>query len=205
MALYNYKNRHLIVTFFAIISFNLVDVHSQPSIINDSLKIKDNDLKSTFIDQIIQIPFANRIERKYITSSVTSVSGEKLKKTKLTAAHKKFPFNALVEVTNLANRRSVIVRINDRGPYKKGRVIDLSEAAAKKLNLKKIGLVKVKIKLVGFENELMLIPYQKLALESTPKFSRNFYQKSRLKYKTHYKMKKNVKNKKYINKKYYKR
>jgi len=80
MALYNYKNRHLIVTFFAIISFNLVDVHSQPSIINDSLKIKDNDLKSTFIDQIIQIPFANRIERKYITSSVTSVSGEKLKK-----------------------------------------------------------------------------------------------------------------------------
>jgi TonB-linked SusC/RagA family outer membrane protein len=80
MALYNYKNRHLIVTFFAIISFNLVDVHSQPSIINDSLKIKDNDLKSTFINQIIQVPFANRIERKYITSSVSSVSGEKLKK-----------------------------------------------------------------------------------------------------------------------------
>jgi len=133
-----------------------------------------------------------------------TASGEKLKKTKLTAAHKKFPFNALVEVTNLTNRRSVIVRINDRGPYKKGRVIDLSEAAAQKLNLKKIGLVKVKIKLVGFENELMLIPYQKLALESNPKFSRNFYQKSRLKYKTHYKMKKNVKNKKYINKKYYK-
>jgi rare lipoprotein A (peptidoglycan hydrolase) len=64
-------------------------------------------------------------------------------------------------------------------------VIDLSEAAAKKLNLKKIGLVRVKIKIVGFENELMLIPYQKLALESNPKFSRNFYQKSRLKYKTH--------------------
>ena len=134
-----------------------------------------------------------------------TASGEKLKKTKLTAAHKNFPFNALVEVTNLANRKSVIVRINDRGPYKKGRVIDLSEAAAKKLNLKKIGLVKVKIKLVGFENELMLIPFQKLALESNPKFSRNFYQKSRLKYKTHYKMKKNVKHKKYINKKYIKR
>ena len=134
-----------------------------------------------------------------------TASGEKLKKTLLTAAHKRFPFNALVEVTNLANRKSVIVRINDRGPYKKGRVIDLSEAAAKKLNLKKIGLVKVKIKIVGFENELMLIPYQKLALESNPKFSRNFYQKSRLKYKTHYKMKKNVKHKKYINKKYIKR
>jgi rare lipoprotein A len=127
-----------------------------------------------------------------------TASGEKLKKTSLTAAHKRFPFNTLVEVTNLANRKSVIVRINDRGPYKKGRVVDLSEAAAKKLNLKKIGLVRVKIKIVGFENELMLIPYQKLSLASTPKFSRNFYQKSRLKYKTHYKMKKNVKNKKYI-------
>lgn len=127
-----------------------------------------------------------------------TASGEKLKKTSLTAAHKRFPFNTLVEVTNLANRRSVIVRINDRGPYKKGRVVDLSEAAAKKLNLKKIGLVRVKIKVVGFENELMLIPYQKLSLESTPHFSRNFYQKSRLKYKVHYKMKKNVKNKKYL-------
>lgn len=127
-----------------------------------------------------------------------TASGEKLKKTSLTAAHKRFPFNTLVEVTNLANRKSVIVRINDRGPYKKGRVIDLSEAAAKRLNLKKIGLVRVKIKIVGFENELMLIPYQKLSLESNPKFSRNFYQKSRLKYRTQYKMKKNVQNKKYI-------
>jgi rare lipoprotein A len=134
-----------------------------------------------------------------------TASGEKLKKTILTAAHKKFPFNTLVEVTNLSNKKSVIVRINDRGPYRKGRVIDLSEGAAKKLNLKKIGLVRVKIKIVGFENELMLIPYQKLSLESNPKFSRNFYQKSRLKYKTHYKMKKNVKHKKYINKKYTKR
>jgi rare lipoprotein A len=127
-----------------------------------------------------------------------TASGEKLKKTKLTAAHKKFPFNTLVEVTNLANRKSVIVRITDRGPYKKGRVIDLSEAAAKRLNLKKIGLVRVKIKIVGFENELMLIPYQKISLEGTPKFSRNFYQKSRLNYKTQYKMKKGVQNKKYL-------
>ena len=134
-----------------------------------------------------------------------TANGERLKKITATAAHKKFPFNTLVEVTNLANRKSVIVRINDRGPYRKGRVIDLSEAAAKKLNLKKIGLVRVKIKIVGFENELMLIPYQKLSLVSNPKFSRNFYQKSRLKYKTHYKMRKNIKHKKYINKKYIKR
>lgn len=129
-----------------------------------------------------------------------TANGERLKKTTLTAAHKRFPFNTLVEVTNLTNRKSVIVRINDRGPYRKGRVIDLSEAAAKKLHLKKTGLVRVKIKVVGFENELMLIPYQKLSLSSTPRFNRNFYQKSRLKYKTSYRMKKNVKNRKYLKK-----
>ncbi|MFD3407842.1 septal ring lytic transglycosylase RlpA family protein [Aquirufa sp. HETE-83D] len=125
-------------------------------------------------------------------------SGERLNKTDLTAAHRKFPFNTLVEVTNLGNRKAVIVRINDRGPYSKGRIIDLSHAAAKQIGLTKAGLARVNIKVVGFENELMLIPYQKLSLESTPKFSRNFYQKSRLKYKTHYKIKKNVKHKKYI-------
>jgi rare lipoprotein A len=125
-------------------------------------------------------------------------SGERLNKTELTAAHKKFPFNTLVEVTNLVNKKTAIVRINDRGPYSKGRIIDLSNAAAKQIGLTSAGLARVKIKIVGFENELMLIPYQKLSLESNPKFSRNFYQKSRLKYKTQYKIKKNVKHKKYI-------
>jgi len=125
----------------------------------------------------------------YFVGRKTS-SGERLNKVDLTAAHKKFPFNTLVEVTNLSNRKSVIVRINDRGPYSKGRIIDLSPAAAKKIGLINVGLIRVKIKIVGFENELMLIPYQKLSLESAPKFSRNFYQKTRLKYKTQYKLKK---------------
>lgn len=119
-----------------------------------------------------------------------TASGERLKKTELTAAHKNFPFNTLVEVTNLSNRKSAIVRINDRGPYSRGRIIDLSHAAAKKIGILSAGLIRVKIKIVGFENELMLIPYQKLSLESTPRFSRTFYQKSRLKYKTQYKLKK---------------
>jgi rare lipoprotein A len=127
-----------------------------------------------------------------------TASGERLNKIDFTAAHRKFPFNTLVEVTNLSNKKTCIVRINDRGPYSKGRIIDLSNAAAKQIGLTKAGLARVKIKIVGFENELMLIPYQKLSLESTPSFSRNFYQKSRLKYKTQYKMKKSVKHKKYI-------
>ncbi len=125
---------------------------------------------------------------------------ELLRKTEYTAAHRLFPFNTLVEVTNIYNKKSIVVRINDRGPYKRGRIIDLTEAAAKKINLRKVGLAKVKIKIIGFENELMLIPYQQLELETTPKFSKKFYQKTRLKYKKKYRIKKKIKHKRYLKK-----
>ena len=125
---------------------------------------------------------------------------EILKKTALTAAHRIYPFNTLVEVTNLSNRKTVIVRINDRGPYKRGRIIDLTEIGAKKINLKRQGLAKVKIKIIGFENEQMLIPYNQLSLETSPKFSRKYYQKTRLKYRKKYRIKRNIKHKKYLKK-----
>lgn len=124
---------------------------------------------------------------------------EKLSKIKLTAAHKTLPFNTLVEVTNLANKKSIIVRINDRGPYKRGRIIDLTDVGANKLQLKKIGLARVRVKIVGFEGEQMLIPYQHLSLETNPKFSRKYYQKTRLKYKKKYRLKRNINHKKYLN------
>jgi rare lipoprotein A len=129
-----------------------------------------------------------------------TANSEKLTKSKLTAAHKTYPFNTLVEVTNLANKKSIIVRINDRGPYKRGRIIDLTDAGAKKLKLNKIGLVRVKVKIVGFEGEQMLIPYQQLSLNTNPKFSRKYYQKTRLKYKKKYRLKRNIKHKKYLKK-----
>lgn len=126
---------------------------------------------------------------------------ELLKRNTFTAAHRIYPFNTLLEVTNIYNKKTVIVRINDRGPYKRGRIIDLTEAAAKAISLRKVGLAKVKIKVIGFENEVMLIPYHSLELETTPKFSSKFYQKTRLKYKKKYRMKKQIRNKKYIKKK----
>lgn len=129
-----------------------------------------------------------------------TANSEKLIKSKLTAAHKTYPFNTLVEVTNLANKKSIIVRINDRGPYKRGRIIDLTDAGAKILKLNKIGLVRVKVKIVGFEGEQMLIPYQQLSLNTNPKFSRKYYQKTRLKYKKKYRLKRNIKHKKYLEK-----
>jgi len=78
-----------------------------------------------------------------------TASGEKFDKGALTAAHKKLPFGTKVRVENQANGRSVVVRINDRGPYGKGRVIDVSEAAAQKLGMIKRGVAPVTIAIVS--------------------------------------------------------
>ena len=66
-----------------------------------------------------------------------------------TAAHKTLPFNVCAEVENLHNGKTVLVRINDRGPFTPGRVIDLSRAAAKKIGLTDAGVTKVHVEAVG--------------------------------------------------------
>ena len=75
-------------------------------------------------------------------------NGEPYRKGKLTAAHKTLPFGTKVKVTNLQTNKTVKVKITDRGPYVKGRVVDLSEAAAKKIGSVKEGVVPVKLKVV---------------------------------------------------------
>jgi len=76
-------------------------------------------------------------------------NGERLNLNALTAAHKTLPFNTLVKVTNLQTGRSVVVRINDRGPFVRGRIIDLSQKAAKKLGIYHKGVAKIKLEVVG--------------------------------------------------------
>lgn len=66
----------------------------------------------------------------------------------MTAAHKTLPFGTYVEITNLNNGKSVVVRINDRGPFIKGRIIDLSYAAAEKLDMSETGVAPVKIRVL---------------------------------------------------------
>jgi rare lipoprotein A len=78
----------------------------------------------------------------------TTASGERYDMHAMTAAHRTLPFGVVVEVTNLDNDRRVRVRINDRGPFKKGRIIDLSYAAARKLDMVHAGLARVKIRVV---------------------------------------------------------
>ena len=77
-----------------------------------------------------------------------TASGETYNKWSMTAAHKHLRFNTRVRVTNLRNGRTVIVRINNRGPYSKGRIIDLSEAAARKLDMIDAGVVPVKLEVL---------------------------------------------------------
>ena len=80
-------------------------------------------------------------------------SGEVYNMYAYTAAHKTLPFNTIVKVTNLKNKKSVVVRINDRGPFIKGRIIDLSYVAAKKIGIYKSGLGSVLIEVIGFKGK----------------------------------------------------
>jgi rare lipoprotein A len=74
-----------------------------------------------------------------------TASGEKFRNSKLTAAHKTLPFGTKVKVTNLDNRKSVKVKINDRGPFVAGRIIDLSKKAARRIDMLDRGVGNVKI------------------------------------------------------------
>lgn len=77
-----------------------------------------------------------------------TANGEIYRATDVTAAHKTLPFNTMVRVTNLRNGKEVIVRINNRGPYVRGRIIDLSLVAAKQIEMTQAGVVPVKVEVL---------------------------------------------------------
>ena len=79
----------------------------------------------------------------------TTANGERFRKGTLTAAHRTLPFGTKVRVTNLSNGRSVVVRINDRGPFKYHRVIDLAHGAASQLQMMQAGEVPVKLEILA--------------------------------------------------------
>lgn len=77
-----------------------------------------------------------------------TANGEKFNTNSLTAAHKELPFNTMVKVTNLTNGRSTMVRINDRGPFSKNRIIDLSKKAAQEIGMLQTGTARVRIEAI---------------------------------------------------------
>lgn len=78
----------------------------------------------------------------------TTSNGETYDMNALTAAHRTLPFNTLVRVTNVYNHEAVVVRINDRGPFKADRIIDLSYGAAKKLGMIPTGTTEVRLEVL---------------------------------------------------------
>jgi len=78
-----------------------------------------------------------------------TASGERFNPSELTAAHRSLPFGTRVRVTNLRNGASVVVRINDRGPYAAGRIIDLSRAAAQAIGVRRTGTAPVRLEVLG--------------------------------------------------------
>jgi len=81
-----------------------------------------------------------------------TASGERFDRNQLTAAHRTLPLGTHVRVTNTQNGRTVEVRINDRGPYGRGRIIDLSEAAARRLDMIDAGVVPVTVEVLRPED-----------------------------------------------------
>jgi len=103
------------------------------------------------INMFLSIPDANSgqtgIASVYGYKGGRTASGQRANPAHLTAAHRSLPFGTRVRVTNLGNKRSVVVRINDRGPFIRGRVIDLTPAAARVLGFS--GLTRVSLSVVG--------------------------------------------------------
>lgn len=104
-----------------------------------------------------------------------TANGEYFSQEEFTAAHMTLPFGTWLEVTNLDNKKSIYLRINDRGPYVKGRIIDLSKAAAKAIGDLNQGIFNVEIRLVN-SRDLMILSFDLLIKKkSVPLRQRSSY------------------------------
>ena len=85
----------------------------------------------------------------FYKSGKITANGEPFNPNGITAAHRNLPFGTIVRVTNLSNGKTVVVRINDRGPFIKGRVIDLSLGAAKVVDLTTAGITQIRYTIIN--------------------------------------------------------
>lgn len=85
-----------------------------------------------------------------------TTSGEVHQSSELSAAHRTYPFNTMLEITNLDNNEKVIVRVNDRGPFVKNRLVDVSKGAANVLGIGEKGIANVSVRVIGMEGMVLL-------------------------------------------------
>lgn len=106
-------------------------------------------LLSTFIGPVQAFATPNCGGASWYALTSRTASGERMNASLLTAAHRSLKFGTKVKVTNRTNGKSVIVRINDRGPFIKGRVLDLSKAAAHRIGMVHAGTARICFQTVG--------------------------------------------------------
>jgi len=106
-------------------------------------------IKHTPYKRTAQMPTTSYGIASFYSESQQTANGEKFDPNELTAAHPTLPFGTRVRVTNVATGRFVRVRINDRGPYVAGRVVDISYSAAESLGIVNKGIAKVKLDVVN--------------------------------------------------------
>jgi len=104
-------------------------------------------LSSLSFERYIQYGNASWYGRQF--HGKKTASGERFNKRSFTAAHKLLPFGTIVRVTNLRNGKDVYVRINDRGPFVSGRIVDISRAAAEAIGFRKKGVARVRVEVVS--------------------------------------------------------
>ncbi len=107
---------------------------------------------AALIAMILVVPAAQASQKgkaSWYAMTSRTASGERASPHTMTAAHRTLRFGTRVRVTNLRNGRSVIVCVNDRGPFVRGRVIDVTKAAARKLGFLRSGWTKVRINVTG--------------------------------------------------------
>jgi rare lipoprotein A len=115
----------------------------------ESLQMEENKIEEVRTDEALKETvkgIASYYAAKF--NGRRTASGEKFSQKVLTAAHLTLPFGTLLKVTNLQNMKSVIVRINDRGPHVQGRIVDLSRAAAELIGMRHTGTARVELEIL---------------------------------------------------------
>ena len=135
----NLRNIHILnyITYTFFVMFFTVKLHAQKVEIGKAFKGK-----------------ASYYHKKF--SGRKTASGERLNNSDFTCAHKYFPFGTMIEVENPGTKIWVVVRVNDRGPFSKNRVLDLTYEAAKKLGMVSKGVIRINAKVVGKDGEILL-------------------------------------------------
>lgn len=150
LQLNNFLKGGIILAFFVIFTGCVSTVRISDNDDKPDVELKKNESDPSSFDLKVVSSFTGKAT--YYADNFQNqktASGEIYKKSKYTAAHKDLPFNTLVRVTNLKNGKSVVVKINDRGPFGKEREIDLSYIAAKSIEMLSDGVVDVKVDILG--------------------------------------------------------